>query len=319
MSDLIDRYLMAVSANLPKKARADITAELRDILFSKAEAKEAQLGHPLDKREQEALLHDFGHPLEVAGRYGKQQELIGPAVYPFYIFTLKVALGIIVAIYVALYAAFVIAGHEAPRPQGDVIESLLAAFALVTLVFVVIERTGVIGKIARSWKPSSLPMLGAPVRRSPFEVLFEAAVSVAVILWLTGAVHWPQPVPGNMSLTLGPIFETLHYPILALLAAQLGLDAFELAMPGLVKAHAATRIAFNVAVFALLIALQRADHIVLVHVLRGKPGLEEMLQAGFDNGFTIGIAVSMLAAIYEIWRAARRLVRFERLRKAQMA
>jgi hypothetical protein len=320
MSDLIDRYLMAVSANLPKEERADITAELRDILFSKVEAREAELGHPLDRREEEALLHDFGHPLEVAGRYGTTHQLIGPEVYPFYIFALKVAMGIMAAIYLALCAMFVASGSQKGAHDQDIVTGLLVTFALVTLVFLAIDRAGVIGKIARSWKPSSLPMLGAPVARSPFEVLFEAVWVVLVILWWVGAVHLPQPAPSAiMSLSLGPVFDQLHYPILALLAAQLGLDGFELAMPGLAKVHAITRIGVNVAVIGLILVLMQADHMVLVHLLRGRPGLESEIQAGFDNGFRIGCIGGIVVAIWDGALAARRFIRFERLRKAQIA
>jgi hypothetical protein len=40
--DLLDRYLAAVAALLPKTQREDIVAELRDILLNQMEEKEAQ-------------------------------------------------------------------------------------------------------------------------------------------------------------------------------------------------------------------------------------------------------------------------------------
>ena len=42
--DLIDRYLNAVAAQLPQDERADIVAELRDLILSRFEAKEEELG-----------------------------------------------------------------------------------------------------------------------------------------------------------------------------------------------------------------------------------------------------------------------------------
>ena len=41
--DLLDRYLAAVAALLPKAQREDIAAELRDILLTQMEEKEAEL------------------------------------------------------------------------------------------------------------------------------------------------------------------------------------------------------------------------------------------------------------------------------------
>ena len=69
--DLIDRYLSAVSFLLPKDQREDITAELRDALMTRREEKEAEVGRPLTRDEDAALLRAFGHPLDVAARFGR--------------------------------------------------------------------------------------------------------------------------------------------------------------------------------------------------------------------------------------------------------
>jgi hypothetical protein len=322
MSDLIDRYAMAVSANLPKDDRDDITAELRDILYSKVEAREAELGRPLNRAEEEALLRDFGHPLEVAGRYGKNQYLIGPETYPFYIFFLKAVMGILIAIFLGMFAlSVVVEGYEKGGDQ-DVLEALFIAFAAVTLTFVVFDRTGVIKKIAAKWKPSELPLLGAPHSRSTFEVLFEIAIDVAVALWWVGAYRLPAPaVPDHIGLSLAPVWETLFWPILALLIGQIGLNVFELVAPGLARAHAWARIVFHLVMVGVLAVLWQADHWISVSVQAGvgRPDLAERLQSGFDNGFRIGLAFAVLCVVYELWRTGRRLVRFNRLHQAKMA
>jgi hypothetical protein len=49
--DLIDRYLNAVAAQLPQEERNDITAELRDLILSRFEAKEEALGRTLTEDE----------------------------------------------------------------------------------------------------------------------------------------------------------------------------------------------------------------------------------------------------------------------------
>ena len=77
--DIIERYLEAVAAQLPTEDREDIVAELRDLILSRVEAREEELGRTLSDEEKEAILHEIGHPLIVAARYRKGPDsLIGP-------------------------------------------------------------------------------------------------------------------------------------------------------------------------------------------------------------------------------------------------
>ena len=65
--DLVERYLAAIARQLPDAQKADVTGELRDVLLSRIEDREAELGRALTGPEVEAQLIDFGHPLTVSG------------------------------------------------------------------------------------------------------------------------------------------------------------------------------------------------------------------------------------------------------------
>src|SRR5579871_6062790 len=93
--DLIERYLAAIGPLLPGGQRADILEELREALLGRREEREAELGRPLTRDEDAALLRAFGNPLVVAGRYGAQRYLIGPELYPLYVIALKVLVAIV--------------------------------------------------------------------------------------------------------------------------------------------------------------------------------------------------------------------------------
>lgn len=310
MSDLIDRYLAAVAANLPKADRADIAAELGDVLNSKAEAREAELGRELTAKEIEALLKDFGHPLEVAGRYGKAQQLIGPAVYPFYIFALKATLGIIVALHVVDLVLGQIIGRGGGRHVfDDLFGALLVAFALVTLAAAAIDRAGAADKLLRKWKPSQLPVLGAPNGRSPWEVLFELIVVALAILWWVGLVRFPDPSPSGVDLSLAPIWAQVYWPILILLLAQLALDIFELALPGLARIHALGRMVWHVVGLIPLAALLQASHWIDIAEVASRPGLAQTLEANFNRGFRVGLLIALLIFLYEAGRSGLRAAR----------
>ena len=97
--DVIERYLEAVAAQLSTEDREDIVAELRDLILSRVEAREEELGRALSEDEKEAILHEIGHPLVVAARYRKGPDsLIGPELFPYWLFGAKAGLIVIAAV-----------------------------------------------------------------------------------------------------------------------------------------------------------------------------------------------------------------------------
>jgi hypothetical protein len=113
--ELLVRYLHSLKMYLPKAQQRDILAELSDSILSDAEEQEAALGRPLNRAEEVAVLKPYGHPLLAAGRYLPQQYLIGPALYPYYWFALKILTGILVLAHVAIA---IVAGFTSENPIG---------------------------------------------------------------------------------------------------------------------------------------------------------------------------------------------------------
>jgi hypothetical protein len=66
--DLIERYIADVVGLLPRRQRRDVARELRTLLLEEA----------ADTADVPALLDRFGHPAEVAARYGTPVALIDP-------------------------------------------------------------------------------------------------------------------------------------------------------------------------------------------------------------------------------------------------
>ena len=88
--DMLEDYLRAVSRLLPNAKRDDITAELRDEILTRVEAREEQLGRALTPDETEQLLREIGHAIVVAARYRDEpQYAVGPALYPFWSFAVR--------------------------------------------------------------------------------------------------------------------------------------------------------------------------------------------------------------------------------------
>lgn len=144
---LVDEYLRAVSVLLPKDQADDIIAELRDTILSRIEAREAELGRPLTEDETEAVLREVGHPLVVAARYREgPQHAVGPTLYPYWAFVVKLGLAVQVVAAVLVLVIQTIAGgdfaHALSRAINSVVEGGLTIIGLATVAAWLIERRG---------------------------------------------------------------------------------------------------------------------------------------------------------------------------------
>src|SRR5512134_3652288 len=100
--DLVERYLQAVRFWLPRKQRDDVGRELSEDMRAQIEDKEAELGRRLSDDETAALIKGFGHPLTLALRYQQGRYLIGPEVFPIFLFAVKSVLGVLAAVHIVL-------------------------------------------------------------------------------------------------------------------------------------------------------------------------------------------------------------------------
>ncbi len=315
--DLLDRYLAAVRRNLPAKDADDIIAELRDVLLAQAEEREERYGHV----DWTGLLREFGHPLTVAARYRPQQWLIGPELYPFYLYFLKM-IGGIVAVVVIVSAVGKAVLHAGP--PGEMIVDLLGALwsslagtvGAVTIVFALVERYGGVDRHFRNWKPGELPELpdlsqlvgDKPKKR--WEAAFEVALGILVLLWWAGAVQLPFPLHNSdFRLELAPVWTQLYWPILILLAGRLVYDALRWLHPRgrwLIGLFGITTAVGGVILAALL---HRAGQWATVVPLNMAAEQAAKLQESLN--LALGIAIVVVAIIWtlqclgELWRWMR--------------
>lgn len=306
MSDLIDRYLAAVAALLPKASRQDIVAELRDLIMNRVEEREAALGRPLDKRETEALLREIGHPIAVAGRYGPRTALIGPELYPFWIFGVKVLLALAAAATVIPAGVVLVTGqgggHVISGAINDFIDMALGLLGFATVVGAAIERGWIkLGDLS-NWKVSDLPHAPDTIgwfARSRFDGLFELAATGLFIAWWTGLLAFPvgrAHGDDGVAIAFSPIFQALHWPILALAVLQMASSLLLVVKPGWVRARAAAEIACSLGALGLLAAFWPAQPLVTFTALAGAGERALKLQQTVDLSLQITLLVA--AVIY---------------------
>lgn len=164
--DLVEQYLNAVAAQLPQAERADIIAELRDLILSRIEGREEALGRSLDAAEVEAILREVGHPLVVAARYRKGPDsLIGPDLFPYWLFAAKAGL-IVLAVVQGL--SFLIGLKGGPDDFGQGIAQAFHGFFMggltllgaLTVAGAVMEQYGIKPRWLTHWRVQDLGAYG---------------------------------------------------------------------------------------------------------------------------------------------------------------
>jgi len=225
--EFLDRYLQAVRFWLPRKQQDDIIAELGDDLRSQIEEREASLGRPLNEDELVALLKQAGHPLWVAGRYQKQQALIGPVLFPLYSFVLKiVALGYLVPWFLVWIVLTVfVHSHPATNPAlaligrwGSLWTTTIIIFGSVTLAFAILERVQSAVSALQQWDPRKLPrMARLKDRVSRVESVFGLVFSIVFIVWWLSLSRYGHVIFGPIAsfFSLNPALRAWYLPVLA--------------------------------------------------------------------------------------------------------
>lgn len=313
MKDLLDRYLAAVARDLPGAQRTDIIAELRDELLTEIELKEEAAGRPLDIAELEAVLHEFGHPLVVAGRYRRVQHLVGPEVFPMWWSALRITLGVIAGIYLVvavLRAAYVPGDGDLDLVRiPSLITALLTAFGAVTVVAVVLERLN-LHRFLYRWKPRQLPPAGVKTT-TPFERVVEIGMEVVFLLWWTGIIHFRDWIstPGPLTLELAPVFQAWFWPVIAFSTFELVVNVIGLLRAGWTHVNAALSLVRSMAGLTIAAGLLQASTWIVVGSDRLSPAALESVQRNFDAGFKLGLVVTVAGLAIKVAIDAWRLWR----------
>lgn len=148
MNDLIERYIYAVTKRMKKALREDVQKELRGLIDDMLEERCGDI--PPTEKDVRVVLTELGSPRELREKYdGKEDRcLIGQPHYSLYIFVLRIVL-----ITAAAGLTLALALEQFVEPIGwmdalthwlsTVWNTLLSAFAFVTILFAVLHHKGV--------------------------------------------------------------------------------------------------------------------------------------------------------------------------------
>lgn len=268
-TSLTDRYIWAVTRQLPEDTGPDVARELRGTLADAMEGKVAA-GLGAEEAEREAVA-ELGDPDVLAREYGgRPHHLIGPSTYPEYIRLLKVLFPVILPLVAAATVVGQLASGDRSLPAllGEVAVVVLHATVHIgfwtTLVFALVERGRSEAERERpvaDWDPDQLLTDDVPWRRAGVgELLAEVAVLVLVL----GIVVWQFAGVGSVGVQiLDPHLDLVwKSTIVGLLIIDLVLAVLAWSAGRWTASLAATNVLANVASAVVLVWLLMAGRLL---------------------------------------------------------
>ena len=256
--EIIDRYLQAVKFWLPKNQKQDIIAELSEDLRSQVEDREAELGRPLNEAEAAELLKQRGRPVLVANQFRPQQNLIGPVLFPIYVFVLEVVAAFYLLPWVLVWIAMAI---YRPAHFGTSLTAMVGSFwtsflpmvfsmvGSITIIFAILERVQQKSKFMEKWDPLKLPVVRDPNRIPLSNSVMELTANMVLCgwwLWWAGGHWYPAQVHfWSVTVTLAPVWRYFFWAYLAMYLGNIVLSAVNIVRPYWTAERAAFRLGFS--------------------------------------------------------------------------
>jgi len=237
---LIDRYVNAVIGRLPEATRADVAKELRSNI-------EDMLPENPDDAAVKEVLNELGNPVVLAEKYrGTKRYLIGPGLYDAYVKVLTIMIEVVATI--ALIATSVKSVMTPPVDVGlplmfshvlidimvSVIDAVGSAFASITLIFVILERSGITEEkmpfSKRQWTVDNLEAVedyGTRAIKSVEPILGLGFLSVwaTILIRTPSIIGWYPSVNGRITLAESLFNEQVLHSYLPGLYAVIALSA----------------------------------------------------------------------------------------------
>lgn len=316
--DLIARYLQAVRFWLPKQQQDDIIAELSQDVNAQIEEHEERLGRKLNELEVETLLRQRGSPIMVANKYLPQRSLIGPLLFPIYLFVLKVvtacmlipaAVGLIAGLISGPLTHAVKGGWEPPFAHigSQLWSAWFSAMAVVTLIFAILERTHAKAELLEKWDPRKLPPLRPKHMIPRTNSAIEVAVNLCVLVWW----GWNMAAPlelhlGNVHVMLTAEWVWFFWGILLLTLASTVVAAVNFMRPYWTPARVAMRLCLDAAGAVFFCSVLKANLLATIDWPSATPNdqviVVSQVNLWLGRMFPFAIFICLLIVSINAWR-----------------
>jgi hypothetical protein len=192
--NLIERYVSEIGKRLPRKARADIEAEIRSTLEDMLEERSTTAGRPADDEMVRELLKGYGAPDKVAATYLPEQYLIGPKLLPIFWLVLKIVGTVLTVLAIVGFGvrfgmngmglqAF---GAQFAKSALEYAGGIISAFGNIVLIFAILERvlprSEYENELSEGWDPAELTKEPEPDEVRGWEPVIAIAFTLLSLL-----------------------------------------------------------------------------------------------------------------------------------------
>jgi hypothetical protein len=333
-AELLDRYLQAIRFWLPKAQQHDIIAELSEDLRSQIEEQETGLGRPLNEAEIEAILRQRGRPFIVANRYLPQQSLIGPVLFPIYVFVMKVVALCYLVPWVLVWigmmslsssyrAQHISAGwfNAVASAWGALWSTAFMALATVTLVFVVLEQLQARSHFLEQWNPRKLPPVRNPNHISRLGSLIEVVVNLVFAGWwiklMSSPVILDRP---EIRIVLSPLWRYFFWGFLILAFVNAALAVANFARPYWTVPRASVRLISDGTASGLFcwMSLLKLNALVAIAIPKFPPAQMLAISNAINLAMARAFPFVLIAGIVILLVDAHRIFRVKNTTPAQL-
>ena len=317
--EILDRYLQAVKFWLPKDQKQDIIAELSEDLRSQIEDRETELGRNLNQSEVAAILKKRGRPVLVANRFLPQQSLVGPVLFPIYLFVLKIVALFYLVPWVLVWTSLAVfhpthAGLSVIEAVGSFWSSFweMAFFAVgtVTMVFAVVERVQARSGFLEQWDPLKLPPVRDRNKIPRSGSMIEVTANLVWCIWLIAGIgHGTTLRFSELTITLSPAWRYFFYGFLLVALINAISSATNLFRPHWTVGRASVRLITDGLGSALFCGFLKSGILVAVSV----PGIDPVKAAHIATAinwwtakmFPFAVVACVIIALTDLYRIIR--------------
>ncbi len=327
MDTLIDRYLAAVSENLPAKQRTDTVTEIRSLIQDALDDRSKAEGRPPDEDMTAEVLKQFGSPEKIVAPYLPEKYLIGPRLFTPFITVLRIVLPIIAVLsLVGFWVGFDRGAPITPlevitdlgKSAGNALSAVIQAFGNIVLIFAILQWVLPEFKLTtkeEDWDPHSLKAVSKPDRVKRGELITEIIFSLLGLIIFTfyldriGIYNFSDP-----QWTFTPILTSAfnaYIPWLDLFwFLTILLDAFLLRKGS--WSTASRLFSILMSTFSIGLAASLMTNIQYVYTLKGalgQLGTEGILQSLLNQILIVAFAITIIASAVKIIQMVWHLVK----------
>lgn len=338
--NLIDRYVTEVGRNLPLlKGREDIEKELKSTLEDMLEDRVERTGNARDEAMEIEVLKEYGSPQKVAATYNPRPYLIGPRLFPFFLFVLKIVITVLVT------ALLIITGIRAAidtpfmgmdfvniigKGLGGIVSAAITAFGNIVIVFAILERVlpdaqidGL--KTDESWDPASLAKEPDPDSVKRGELITEIVFTFLGIAFLNlfpeilGMSYFTEDKTFFIPMFSLEFFKFIPW-INAIFLTQIVLDIYLLRNALWTPLTRVAKILIEAASMVLAVIILRTPNIVgfTAESFKNFPESSvngELLMKIFNLSFLISMAIVIIVAGIELAKGVYGLIKISYRKK----